>query len=207
MTEISIFNIASKKWDVLALFVGLALILALALSLVQPFKYSATVRILIIERASTGSDPFNVLRAVERISDNLANIVHTTSFFEKVIAAGAGEIDQSVFSTSERKKRRQWSRMVQATTIRGSGLLTIEVFHKNREQALVVAESVAKVLATAGWEYVGTGEIQVKIVDAPIASRFPTRPNIPANLMTGLILGLVLGVVYVLSGIRVSNKT
>ena len=206
MHEISITNILRRKWDTIALFVGLSLVLTLILTLVQPFKYSGSTRILIIQKAVTSGDQFNALRAVERISDNLALVVHTTSFFEKVMAAGADQINLSVFSPLESKKRQQWAKMVTATSIRGTGLLTIEVFHKDRGQALAIAQAVANVLAAHGWEYVGTGDIQVKIVDTPIASRWPTKPNVLANLLTGLILGLVLGGTYVFSGMRAVMK-
>jgi capsular polysaccharide biosynthesis protein len=42
----------------------------------------------------------------------------------------------------------------------------------------------------------------VKLVDEPLRSQFPVRPNIPANTIMGFALGIIGGTAYVISTSR-----
>lgn len=191
------FTVVSNEWKKV---ITIAIITALAvtlLSFVRPLEYGSTVRLLIIQRSALGLDAYTAIRSAETISENLASIVYTTSFFEKVMAAGFN-IDQSYFSTNETKRRKQWQKMTSAQITRGAGLLSISVYHRDRAQAEQIAYAIGTVLQQEGWTYVGGGDLQIKIVDAPLTSRWPVRPNLPANAFGGLILGLLGGIGYVI---------
>lgn len=174
----------------------LGAILAIAFSFLLPREYSSTARLLVIPRSVGGTDPFTAIKSAERISDNLAQIIETTSFFDRVTHAGFF-IDQSVFSADEQKKRRQWSRMVDTTVSRGSGILTVRVYHSDRDQATQIVQAISYVLTTSGWEYIG-GDLLIRLLDAPLASRFPARPNFAGNAVSGFIVGAALGAGIVL---------
>jgi len=174
----------------------LGAILAVAFSFLLPREYSSTVRLLVIPRSVGGVDPFTAIKSAERISDNLAQIIETTSFFDRVTRAGFF-IDQSVFSGDEQKKRRQWNRMVDTTVSRGSGILTVKVYHSDRDQATQIVQAISYVLTTSGWEYIG-GDLLIRLLDAPLASRFPARPNFVGNAVSGFMVGAVLGAGIVL---------
>ncbi|MBI4280587.1 hypothetical protein HY628_00135 [Candidatus Uhrbacteria bacterium] len=191
------FLIVSHEWKRVLLMGILAALLAALLSFLRPLEYSSTIRLLVIQRSALGLDPYTAIRSAERVSENLANIVYTTSFFEKVMASGFS-IDQNVFSSQETKRRNQWRRMVDTQVARGTGLLTISVYHRDREQAKQIASAIGAVLQLEGWTYVGGGDLQIRIVDTPLSSRYPVRPNIPLNAFTGLILGIIGGVGYVI---------
>lgn len=190
-------HVVSREWRRVLVIGVLAALLATAVSFVRPLEYSSTVRLLIIERSALGLDPYTAIRSAEGISGNLASIVYTTSFFNKVLAAGF-PIDQTTFKKDETKRRKQWKQMVSTSVARGSGILTITVYHKNRDQATQITNAIGTVLQREGWTYVGGGDLQVKIVDEPLTSRYPTRPNIPVNAFAGLVLGFVVGVAYIL---------
>lgn len=170
-------------------------VLATALSFVRPLEYSSTVRLLIVPRQTLGLDPYVAIRTAERISENLASIIYTTSFFEKVLAEDA-DIDRNYFNVREYKKRRQWQRMIETQVSRGGGLLMIRVYHPNRDQAGKLITAVGNVLRSEGWTYVGGGDLPISIVDAPLTSRWPSRPNIPMNALAGFALGIIALAVY-----------
>lgn len=195
--NINYFKVIASGWKPVVGTAVLVALLAILVSFVRPLEYSSTVRLLIIQRSALGLDPYTAIRSAERVSENLASIVYTTSFFDKVMAAGFN-IDESIFSEQERLKRKQWDRMVEAQVSRGTGLLTISVYHKDRGQAEQIAYAIGTVLQKEGWTYVGGGDLQVKIVDIPLTSRFPARPNIFANGFGGLVLGFMAGIGYVL---------
>lgn len=184
-------------WKTVLLFGIASAIAGLLLSFAFPLQYSSTMKLLIIQNQLAQADPYTAIKASERISDNLGQIIYTTSFFEKVLNAKFN-IEQSYFKTDEATRRRQWRDMIATQVILGSGLLQVTVYHRDPEQATQVARAIAFVLTTEGYKYVGGGDLQVQLVDEPLQSKFPVRPNIPANGVMGFVLGLMVGTGYVL---------
>ena len=177
------------------LFGLLAMIIAAGLSFIEPLKYSTEIRFLVIQKSILGLDPYTAIKSSERVAINLSEIILTTSFFNKVLESDYN-IDDAYFSQDEQKRRKQWSRMISANVEGGTGMLTILVYHPDRNQCLEIAQAASAVLVSQAKEYVG-GDVQIKLVDDPLASSFPVKPNIPLNAFFGFALGLVLGFIYV----------
>jgi capsular polysaccharide biosynthesis protein len=190
-------NLILRGWGTIAMFGILGLVIALIISFLQPLKYSSTVRLLLIQDLGT-VDAYTASRSVERLAENLATIVYTTSFFEEVMSAGF-DIDESVFPAEEDKKRRTWSNMVSTSVARGSGLLTISVYHQDVAQGEQIVNAIAYVLQQQASSYLSSGgTVEVRVVDTALNSRWPAKPNIPANSFSGLVLGGLAGVGYIL---------
>jgi len=189
------FRLIKHNWKTIFLFGILVMAIAVGLSFIQPLEYGTTVRFLVIQKSVLGLDPYTAVKSSERVANNLAEIMYTTSFFNKVLESGYG-IDQSYFKDDEEKRREQWADMLGTSVEGGTGLLTIEVYHPDRGQSLEIAQAVATVLSQEAREYVG-GDVQVKLVDDPLPSKFPVKPNIPLNAFFGFVFGLILGFVYV----------
>lgn len=184
------------SWHSILLIAAIGLFLGVVLSFVQPLEYSSTVRILITQELGA-IDAYTASLSVERISEDLADIVYTTSFYEKVLEAPYS-IDTLYFEEQENKRREQWSEMVTASVSRSSGLLTIRAYHTDVEQAEQIVNAVAYVLINEGWTYTSGSNIKVQLVDEALNSRWPVRPNVLVNAFSGLVLGLIAGVGYVL---------
>ena len=80
----------------------------------------------------------------------------------------------------------------------GTTILEISVFHPERVQSSVIAQAISYVLLREVDEYIGVSDVELKIVDAPLTSKFPVRPNLFVNLMFGLVLGFLVAVSYIL---------
>jgi capsular polysaccharide biosynthesis protein len=191
----------ARGWKQVLAFALVTAVAGMGISFLFPLQYSSSMRMLIIQKQLSAADPYTAIKASERISDNLAQIVYTTSFFDKVMGAKFN-IDRSVFKTEESKKRKQWRDMIETRVIRGSGMLVVTVYHTDPKQAEQISRAVAFVLTTEGWQYIGGGDLDVKLVDEPLVSRYPVRPNVPANAFMGLILGIIAGTGYVLLNAR-----
>ncbi len=178
----------------LAGIIGMAL--AILLSFLRPLEYSSTTRILITQELGA-VDAYTASRSAERIADDLASIVYTSTFFTKVLSSGY-DIDASYFSDDEIKRREQWGKAVSASVSRSSGLLSITAYHTDIAQAEELATAVAYVLTTEGWTYTSGGSITVQVVDEPLNSRYPVKPNLLVNGFSGFVLGLLGGAGYVL---------
>ena len=187
-----------KGWKKIALFGVIAMIVAVGLSFTQKLKYSSTVRMLIIQPSSLSVDPYTAIRSAEQIGNNLAQVVYTTDFFAKVTNASNFAIDPTYFPDNDAKRRKLWSQTVSVRVENGTGLLNITVYHPDKEQATAIAQAIAYVMTNEGANYVGGTALQIKLVDAPLVSRFPVKPNLPVNGFTGLILGALFGAVYVI---------
>lgn len=200
MAEPNYGKIVLKGWKKIAFFAAVAMSAAVALSFVQPLKYSSSVRMLIIQPSSLNVDPYTAVRSSEQVGNNLAQVVYTTDFYRKVMDIGSAKlsIDPTYFPDNDAKRRKLWSQMVSVKVENGTGLLNITVYHPNKDQATQVAQSIAYVMTTEGATYVGGTALQIRLVDEPLVSRFPVKPNIPVNGITGLILGGLFGVLYVI---------
>ena len=198
MSETSYSRLLQRGWKKIALFAVLAAIFATVVSFAFPLRHSSSMRLLILQKQLSAVDPYTAIKASERISDNLAQILYTTSFYDKVMAAQFN-IDESVFGQDERKRRALWRETIATQVVRGSGMLDVTVYHVEPEQAEQLSQAIAFVLTTEGYKYVGGGDLEVRQVDSPLVSRWPVKPNIPANALAGLVLGFIAGSGYVLA--------
>ncbi len=184
-------------WQTLLMFGLLGLVLSLMISFVQPLRYASTARLLILQNIGSSVDAYTASRSEERIAENLATIVYTSTFFDQVVNAGF-DIDKDAFPLEGSKRRRIWRRTVFATVSRGSGLLTITAYHHDVQQAEQIVRAVAFVLTDRVGEFTSGGNVQVRLIDAPLNSRWPVRPNVLANMLSGFFLAGFVGVGFVL---------
>jgi capsular polysaccharide biosynthesis protein len=191
-------KIILKGWKKILLFGLLAMVVAVGLSFTQKLKYSSTVRMLIIQPASLNVDPYTAIRSAEQIGNDLAQVVYTTDFFSKVMNAPNFAIDPTYFPDNDAKRRKLWTQTVSVKVENDTGLLNITVYHPDKDQATTIAQAIAYVMTVDGASYVGGTGLQIRLVDEPLVSNFPVKPNIPVNGFTGLVLGALFGAVYVI---------
>ena len=197
MATINYTTIIYDRLRTIVAFAAAGLVLALLASFVQPMKYSSTVRLLVMQDLGSATDAYTASRSEERIAENLSTIVYTTTFFDDVMGAGFS-IQDRYFPTEDYKKRREWTKTVEATISRGSGIMNVSAYHQDVTQAEQIARAVAFVLTQKATDYVSGGNVEVRIIDAPLNSRWPVRPNFIANSVSGVVLGGLLGIGFVL---------
>lgn len=186
-----------QNWHGVVMFGLLGLVLALIISFVQPLKYSSTARMLILQDVGSGVDAYTASRSEERIADNLSTLVYTSTFFDQVMDAGFS-IDESIFPDDPSKQRKVWGRTVKATVARGSGLLSITAYHRDVDQAEQLVRAIAFVLTDRVGEYTSGGDVSVRLVDEPLNSNWPVKPNVLANILSGFVLGGFVGIAFTL---------
>lgn len=183
------------NWQTVLMFGLLGLVLAMIASFVQPLKYSSTARLLLLQDVGSGVDAYTASRSEERIADNISTLIFTSTFFDEVMDSGFS-INESAFSDDATKRRREWGQTVRATVSRGSGLLTITAYHQDVKQAEQIVRAVAFVLTNRVDEYTSGGDVEVALVDEPLNSRWPVKPNVLVNVMSGFVLGMFVGIGY-----------
>lgn len=188
-----------QKYKIIAIIVGVFTLLSLLLSLIRPLEYSASNKLIVIQPTNINIDAYSAIKSVERISEKLADIVYTTSFYDKVMSSNYN-IDKTYFKSNEKKKRKQWQKMVSTQVVRGSGMIKLQVYHTDKSQAYEILGAITHVFNKNGWEYLGSMNITIFEIDKPLISNWPIRPNFILNGLFGLLFGLIFGIGYVLVG-------
>lgn len=189
-------SIGAKKQTVILIMVIFVLVSVL-ITVVQPFKYGSSLKLLTVHSFKETTDPYIASKSNEYLSNLLVKIVYSNSFFEKIKEAGFN-IEKDYFKGSEKRQIKKWERTVKAKSIADTGIISLDVYHTDRDQAEQIARAVAYTLQTNHAMYHGFGKnVEIKLIDKPITSNFPVRPNIVLNLSLAIIFGLVFSAVYI----------
>lgn len=199
MPSINILHLYVRAWKPLLLITLGGLIVALLGSALMPLKFSSTVRLLITQTNATGVDPYTAIKSTERIGQNLSEVVYTSSFFN-AIAQQQG-VDLSYFPTDEIDKRAEWKKTVSINVVPGTGIMEVIVYHKDRNQATILAVDVAKELAEQAPNYFGYS-VRLQIIDDPLPSRFFAKPDFVQNGGLGALFGFLVGSLWVLARMK-----
>lgn len=190
MDSLSLVLGRSTRRLVLGGFMGI--FLALALSFISPVQYRADAQVYIIARSRFGVDPYTVAKSAERIGDNLSQVVKTSDFYDKVMANSNFQLDRDYFeNVSERTKRKHWEKTVDASIVFGTGVMNVSAYHAEPAQAKAYASAIIDTLVTKGTEYVGE-DVEMKVVNQPVVTNLPVRPNFLVNSVVGFVLGVML---------------
>ena len=82
MTSHRITTVLTRYKTTVLLFAVAGLLLGTVLSFVRPLEYRASTRLLITQ-GTLSADAYTASRSAERIADDLAQIVFTSTFFEQ----------------------------------------------------------------------------------------------------------------------------
>lgn len=189
----NIFTILQRRKKTVIGITILTVLLIFILTIIQPLRYSSTIGVHIIQKTSPAVDVFSALKSAERISTELAVLIYTPAFYDRVMAAGFN-IDKNSFSPVERVKRKQWKNMIDTQVVYGTGILRVVVYHQDQKQATEIARAITYVLTTQAREFTAAQDVEIKMIETPLVSRWPVKPNILLNLAIGVILGLALGI-------------
>ena len=190
-------NIIRNNWQTIAVVTLAVVVLSLIFSLIQPLEYRSRVELLIVQKQTMSMDAYAAARASEKLARNLSLVIKTKSFFDKVIASDFG-IRRGDFPVEEKKLRKVWQKKVSTKISPETSLLRVDVFDKDKKTANKLAQAVAYVLVNDSAEYHGGGEdVKIRVVNDPLVSDYPVKPNIILNSATGLLAGLILSLGWV----------
>ncbi|MFA5247795.1 MAG: hypothetical protein WC415_00915 [Patescibacteria group bacterium] len=197
MTIHQFLKALNSRKRVVILLTAIFLSAAILISAIQPFKYGSSLTLLTVHSFKENTDPYVASKSNEYLSGLLAQIVYSSSFFDSVMNSGYN-IDKDYFSGSDKNKMKKWSQTVSAKSIADSGMISINVYHFDRSQAEEIARAIAYTLQTSHTSYHGFGKsVEIKIIDKPITSTFPVKPDILLNLAVGLAFGLIFSLCFV----------
>jgi capsular polysaccharide biosynthesis protein len=191
-------NLLKKNSKIIILSGILVALASMLVSLLFPLQYRADADVFIISKSRYGVDPYTVVKSAERVGENIAQVMKTDDFYQKVITQEGYILDLTDFEgegVTERTKRKRWQKAIQSSVVFGTGVLHVSAYHEDPGQAKAFAGASVDTLVAKGWEYVG-GDVTMKVVNKPVVTKFPARPNLLVNTVLGFIVGvLLMGVV------------
>lgn len=194
MNPENIFN--SKNIKTILFITVIIVIFGLIISFVQTPKYKSSAQLLVIF-SQKDMNPYTSAQTSNYIAGILEEVVYSDSFVEGVFKT---DFDlKNDFSFSPDKKAKQWKKMVKAKVEDNKGIIIIDVYHKDKEQANNFAQAISYVLITNHSLYHGSGEnVAVKMISTPSVSEKWSEPNIGQNLLLSLIAGIFVGLTFII---------
>ncbi|MFA6197573.1 MAG: Wzz/FepE/Etk N-terminal domain-containing protein [Patescibacteria group bacterium] len=183
-----VFDTLRRNKTLVILMALVGIVVAIGVTLVQPFEYRTTFSVLVIEKGNN-QDAFTAAKSAERLSLSLGQIIYTTSFYDKVMHSKYMP-NSAIFPNDDQQRRAEWKRRIDTRVMSDIGQMKISVYDRNSSNATALANALAMVLSEQGTEYLGGSDgVTLKVVDYPLTSKRPARPNIPFNLLAGFLLG------------------
>lgn len=189
-------NLLKRKKGTIFSLVILAVLISLGLSLLSPLKYGAKSRLLVVQNSSA-SDPYTVSKSNEYLGNLFAEVAYSGSFYNLVLESPYN-IDRNYFSGDYNKQIKAWKKTVQTKTLSDTGIIEINIYHPNPYQAQQIALAVNDILINKNSNYQGAGQaIKVNIIDQPLISNYPVKPNIVQNILIALMASILLSLFYI----------
>ena len=190
-----------KKGTILSIMLAF-LLLAFIFSVFQPVSYSAKSKILVIQNAPAGSDPYALSRSNAYLGAVLSEVVLTYSFYDEVMKGGF-EIDKSYFEKNgvSDKTLERWQKTVKAVSLGDTGAIEISVVHPEKDQARKIAEGVFSTLSKKHQNFHGSGDgVRINVVDPAIVSQ--RTPDVKLNFAGAIFLGGCLSLFFILQFVK-----
>jgi capsular polysaccharide biosynthesis protein len=186
--------IGRKKQTILAIiFVGI--VLTIGISLLNPLKYGAKSRLLVLQDASS-SDAYSLSKSNEYLGNLFAQVVYSSSFYDQVMASSYN-IDRNYFSGNYSQQLKKWRETISTGTQGDTGIIEINVYHTNVQEAKQIALAINDILINNNENYHSGQNIKVNIIDQPLVSSYPVKPNLPYNAALALVASFLVALFYI----------
>jgi capsular polysaccharide biosynthesis protein len=193
------FDLIKRKKQTIMSVVLVFLVVAMIISFAQPLKYSSDSRLLVVQNFPEETDPYAISKANEYLTSVLSKVVSSNLFYEDIMDSGF-LINRTYFSKNDnaKKEMKKWRKTVYAKPLSDSGIIDIKVYHQDKSQLKQIANAINFILKSKHNLYHGAGNnITIKIIDRPIISTWPTKPNVLLNVFIALVFALILSLSYI----------
>jgi capsular polysaccharide biosynthesis protein len=190
-------NIIKERWQTMLIITIIITAIVFSVSALITPKYKSQISLIVIQKqASYKVDAFSAAKSAEYLSDILSRAVYTDTFLNDVLHAPVG-VDKK-FSDIPEKRKEEWKNAISVKKLNNTGIIEISVYDESRQEAEKITRAIDWSLSVRGDKYHGGGDrIKVELIDGPITSVKPVKPNILLNTLLGFIFGVAISFVVV----------
>jgi len=190
------FAIIKNRGKIVFLIVLFFVVLATIVSLSQALKYRSSSRLLIIQD-NPSLDSYNLAKSNQYLGSLLTEAAYSGSFFE-LLSSSDSRIDWSYFGSNYKDQVKKWKETISVQNVGDTGIIQIDIYYPDQTQAKNISLAVNNLLIAKNGLYQNSGDnLKIKIIDQPILSSWPVKPNLLLNFITALILGTLFSFSYV----------
>jgi capsular polysaccharide biosynthesis protein len=166
----------------------------------QPMEYRAQFTVLVLEK-NPNLDGYAAAKAAERLSQSLAKAITTAAFSDSVynqIKSNPNLEGNPIISEDPQTRQDAWRKEITTVAQPEVGQVKVSIFQKERSQATILANAISIATVGLGNDYLSSGNtVSLKVVDYPLTSKVPVRPNIFVNLAAGVFVGLAGSMIFI----------
>ncbi len=188
-------KLIQKKAQTIFTITLVGVMVVLLVSLVQPLSYRVKSRLLVVQNASS-ADAYSLSRSNEYLGGLLSKVVTSGSFYDQVSGSKYG-VDKNYFTGEYSQQLKKWQKTVSTMTDGDTGIIEVAVYHPQVSEAKKIALAINDILITSNQNYHGGENVQINIIDQPLASSYPVKPNLLVNGLLALIGFLVFSLFYI----------
>jgi len=111
--------------------------------------------------------------------------------------ASSYNIDRNYFSGNYSQQLKKWRETISTGTQGDTGIIEINVYHTNVQEAKQIALAINDILINNNENYHSGQNIKVNIIDQPLVSSYPVKPNLPYNAALALVASFLVALFYI----------
>jgi capsular polysaccharide biosynthesis protein len=188
-------SLIKKKKQTIFTLMLVGIMLTVVLSLAQTMKYSVESRLLVVQN-SVGDDSYTLSKSNEYLGNLFAEVVHSSSFYDQVLNSNYN-IDRNYFSGTYAQQIKKWQKTVETKTQSDTGIIDISVYHPNVQEAKKIALAINDILINSNQSYQGGQNVRINIIDQPLSSAYPTKPNLLYNTLAAVLISFFFSIFYI----------
>lgn len=191
------FQKAKNQWRAIIVIILVVIAISIITSLARPPLYRSRSRILVTQETNINLDMYKASQSAERLAILLAKVIKSSSFMKDVLNSGF-PIDKSYFPAAEKELRKAWAKMVSSRVSTDTSIIEIEVYHTKQKEAEKITNAIIYVFSEQGKKYYNLGDqVGIVVLDTPLVSERPAKPNLALNIILGLAIGVILAAIYI----------
>jgi len=179
------------------IIVLIVMAISLIFSFFQEPRYRAKSSILVSQKANFNLDMYQASQSAERLAVLLAKVIKSSAFQKDVLNSGF-PIDKAYFPIKEKDLRKEWANMVDSRVTTDTSIIEISVYHPSEKEARKIANAIIYVFSDKGKKYYNLGDqVNILVIDTPLVSERPVKPNLLLNTILSFFVGLVVSAIYI----------
>jgi capsular polysaccharide biosynthesis protein len=191
-----ILSLIKRKTTGIVLFGVFVAALSFLILVIKEKNFKVSTDYLIVQNQTGNQDFYTLSKSAEYIGKVLNEGAYSELFINEITKTG--KVNAEFLPFDKKEKMKEWSKIVNVSRNADLGIISINVFDNNQNQALAISNAISDVLITKNSLFLGDGQnINVRVLSGPVMEKNPTIANIFATAISGFILGILLGALWI----------